>query len=357
MKNLFIKNPNDGNVGFLINKQPTGVVTNNGPDGSIVVEEKKVNICLAFPVAIPPSELHISGLIELTGRYVVQVGDVIVPHVFKAEDLGKFFNEEDTAELGIAFVEEYRIKNLKTNAGTKVSIYKVDKDGTIVASGDFSPLDPIGVSFGISLAPAPELVTISCADVPNETQQHQLRGLFKVIVDDVELLDGGKEYTVEEVQEYYIKNGITLDEHTPVVAGRYWTQDEIAIYFDANQTELGVTVDYHYVISCAGAPTKTACLTIDGEWDVYIDEQLVASDITIDSVVNVMSSSEVIAESCVTAPTATSSATSQLITTREPTYNLEIKGIQHTGISEREFASILNSFDVEVIYLTDVNPM
>lgn len=252
---------------------------------------------------------------------------------------------------------KYRVKNLKLDETKVVRIYKVDKDGVIIAPDDFNPLDPVGVSYGISLAPAPEEITISCADVPNETQQHQLRGLFKVIVDDVELLDGGKEYTAEEVQEYYVENGITIDERSPLVAGRYWTQDEIAVYFDANQTELGVTVDYHYVISCAGAPTKTVCLTIDGEWDVYVDEQLVASDITIDNVVDVMSSSEVIAESCVTVPTATSSATSQLVTTRKPTYNLEIKGVQHTGLSENEMVSILNLFYVEVIFLTDDIPM
>lgn len=114
MKNLFIKNPNDGNVGFLINKKSTGVVTNSGPEGSIVIGEKKVNICLAFPTVIPPSEEHISKTIDLTGRYVVQVGDEIVPHVFNAEDLGKFFNEEDDSNTGVAFIEE---KDMITCAG------------------------------------------------------------------------------------------------------------------------------------------------------------------------------------------------------------------------------------------------
>lgn len=128
MKNLFIKNPNDGNVGFLINKQPTGVVTNNGPDGSIVVEEKKVNICLAFPVAIPPSENFISKTIDLTGRYVIQVGDEIVPYVFKAEDLGKFFNEADDSNTGVAFITEQEM---------------------ITCAGGTSYLDlPYGLSYG-----------------------------------------------------------------------------------------------------------------------------------------------------------------------------------------------------------------
>lgn len=104
MKNIFIKNPTASNVGFALKKGPTAVVINEGPAGSINIDDKYANVCLAPPVEVPEGTKHITDVIELEGRFVVQVGGEVVPYIFNAEDLGKYFNAADFSGTGVEFV-------------------------------------------------------------------------------------------------------------------------------------------------------------------------------------------------------------------------------------------------------------
>lgn len=193
-------------------------------------------------------------------------------------------------------------------------------------------------------------VEISCADVPNETQAVNLAGLFEVKVDGVVITGGGKDYTDAEIAEYYAANNLDVSEGLPE-AGYYWTKDEIDTYFNQNQNELGVITDKHYEISCAGAPTKTAYLTIDGAWDIYVDGRLVCSDVTMIDVIEQLTNEEVIAE-VIDIVTPTPEATTQYLESGT-LYNIEVDGNIYTNITYDQLKSIAAMSGVEVLPMSN----
>lgn len=99
---IFIRNPNTEDVGLQM-FGADGFLNNKGPEGAVVIEAGKAAICLAPSEVLPDAKVTTTKAIELEGNFVIQVGDDIIPHIFKAEDLSSYFDEDDTNQTGIQF--------------------------------------------------------------------------------------------------------------------------------------------------------------------------------------------------------------------------------------------------------------
>ena len=79
----------------------------DGPIVSAHADENELNVCL-----IPRLTLEVEGghsttkPVDLDGQFVVEIDGVIVPYYFSAENLSKFFDEENTHGYGIMFDTE-----------------------------------------------------------------------------------------------------------------------------------------------------------------------------------------------------------------------------------------------------------
>lgn len=94
---------------------------------------------------------------------------------------------------------------------------------------------------------------IKCDDAPILTQCLSLKGRFQVKVDG-----------------QFVNDGNTLE------------QNEMITYFNTTHPEHGIAVDRCIDISCDGAPNQTQCVQLTGEWDVYIGDTKIGTDVASD---------------------------------------------------------------------------
>lgn len=131
MKNLFIRNPTASNVGVQILGTPTYLIRNDGPEGAIAVNGERATMCLAPPMTLKEASTNISDIIDLEGKFVVQVGDDIIPLIFNAEDLYCYFDEANTFGSGVAFIKEVTVCVMDLNLHPAFSPFVSDKNDTI----------------------------------------------------------------------------------------------------------------------------------------------------------------------------------------------------------------------------------
>lgn len=103
MSKIFIRNPNAKNVAFRMQGE-TGLLINNGLEGAVSITDPNASVCLAPNLPLPEAKVSVTKAIDLEGNFVVQVGDKIIPFLFKAEDLGTYFTEDDPFNAGVAFI-------------------------------------------------------------------------------------------------------------------------------------------------------------------------------------------------------------------------------------------------------------
>lgn len=103
MKSLFILNPTNNSTSVSIQSGDTSILTNAGPDGAVNVNGGNVTMCYAPKVDIP-QEPTSGGDIEVDGLFMVQVNGNVIPFYFTPEQLGEYFNKENSYGAGIAFV-------------------------------------------------------------------------------------------------------------------------------------------------------------------------------------------------------------------------------------------------------------
>lgn len=164
MKTVFIKNPKTESTGLQIVGSEQSVVTNEGPEGAVVVNDKRAGVCLSPVVELPVGSKSTTDTITLTGHFVVELNGVVIPFIFEDKDLGKYFKVEDPHSHGVAFIEQgqighYVVKNLDYVNGVAVRIYQVSNTGDIVPGTDFIPTDSLGKSIGTQLLRA---YNVSC---------------------------------------------------------------------------------------------------------------------------------------------------------------------------------------------------
>ena len=106
MDYLFIKNPSGSDSNGLQIKDPNGSFTNTGPDGSVVIADQRVGICLSPQTNIPlvAGEVQ-SPPVGMEGDFVVEVDGHVVPYFFKEGELPNYFDKDNTFGFGIEFVK------------------------------------------------------------------------------------------------------------------------------------------------------------------------------------------------------------------------------------------------------------
>lgn len=142
MKTLFIKNPIAEDIGFIVNKSVDGTIVNSGPDGTLVVKDRSASLYLIPEVPLVEAVVDITDTIELDGKYVIQVGDDVIPKIFNAEDLGKYFNLNDDSQTGVAFIVEPTMitcangtSYLQLPYGLSTGPWSIELGGITVAEG------------------------------------------------------------------------------------------------------------------------------------------------------------------------------------------------------------------------------
>lgn len=99
---LFVKNPSGSVSNGLEVKHPTGALSNTGPEGSVVVTDKRTSVCLSPQKNIPIGASNPSTEpIVMEGDFVIEVDGVVLPFYFKEDQLPNFFNEQNTQGYGI----------------------------------------------------------------------------------------------------------------------------------------------------------------------------------------------------------------------------------------------------------------
>lgn len=103
MSKIFIQNPTLENVAVSVAVGEGSSITNVGPDGAVAVYGDRTSICLAPEPVIAEPAVMTSDIINLTGKYVIQVNGEFVPFIFNAEDLGTYFDANDSNSTGVQF--------------------------------------------------------------------------------------------------------------------------------------------------------------------------------------------------------------------------------------------------------------
>lgn len=98
---------------------------------------------------------------------------------------------------------------------------------------------------------------IKCDDAPIVTQCVSLKGRFQVKVDG-----------------QFVNDSVAL------------AQDEMIAYFNTAHPEHGIAVDRCIDISCEGAPNQTQCVQLTGDWDVYIGDTKIGTDVASEDLPN-----------------------------------------------------------------------
>lgn len=109
MKRLFIKTVNQGGEGLettgakIVFGNGSTPLVNVGPEGAVAITETDANICLTEPFVVNAATVIESNPIKLDGNYVIQIGEDVIPLIFKAEDLPHYFNGKNTNKTDIQF--------------------------------------------------------------------------------------------------------------------------------------------------------------------------------------------------------------------------------------------------------------
>lgn len=74
---------------------------NLGPIGGVGIKGKELEVPLLPEPKILSTSPYKSDTITLTGEYAVEVDGVMVPYIFKPEDLPKFFDGKNPAAGGL----------------------------------------------------------------------------------------------------------------------------------------------------------------------------------------------------------------------------------------------------------------
>lgn len=98
-KVIFINRSPDDNGIRLVGDLDT--VQNLGPIGGVGIKGKELEVPLLPEPKILSTSPYKSDTITLTGEYAVEVDGVMVPYIFKPEDLPKFFDGKNPAAGGL----------------------------------------------------------------------------------------------------------------------------------------------------------------------------------------------------------------------------------------------------------------
>lgn len=133
MNNIFIKNPTDENLGFLIKKSESAIISNSGPEGAIAIDDHVGSICLSpLTAVIPANDDSISPCIGLgeDDIFAIEINGVMVPHYFKPEHLPQYFNANPVHGIRIDWCTEGMqpmiVRNSVTGEGVIVSYTELD---------------------------------------------------------------------------------------------------------------------------------------------------------------------------------------------------------------------------------------
>ena len=100
MKTFFIKNPTGANLSARIKLDSGAEPINIGNPGATVIEGSVLTTCLAptNPTMKPAVDFKTECFtLDDMGEYAVMVGDELIPHRFKPDQLPKFFHTSNTA--------------------------------------------------------------------------------------------------------------------------------------------------------------------------------------------------------------------------------------------------------------------